>query len=248
MRFDGQVVALTGAASGFGRAIALGFAARGAEVFGCDIATDGLAAIRSTPGILTEVVDLADRKAAARWIGAIESATGRAIDVLVNNAGGTLGKPFHPIEDVTDEDWDALFAANIHASFATCRAAVRKMKAAGRGNIVNISSGAGMKPSLTGLQGYCSSKHALIGLTRQLAQELGQYGIRVNSIAPGLVLTDAAKLQRWEGYSKEKQATKMSQIALRRLGTADDIANGVLFLASDMARQITGQVLSVDGG
>lgn len=248
MKFDGQVVAVTGAASGFGRAIARGFAERGAEVFGCDIAMGGLAEIGSIPGIVTEVVDLADRKAAARWIAGIETTTGRAIDILVNNAGGTLGKPFHPIEDVTDEDWDTLFAVNIHASFVTCRAAVRKMKAAGRGNIINISSGAGLKPSLTGLQAYCSSKHALVGLTRQLAEELGQYGIRVNSIAPGLVLTDAAKVRRWEGYSKEKQTARIRQIALRRLGTAEDIANGVIFLASDMARQITGQVLSVDGG
>ncbi|MBM3569362.1 MAG: SDR family oxidoreductase [Alphaproteobacteria bacterium] len=248
MRFDRRIVAVTGAASGFGRAIARGFAGLGARVFGCDIAREGLAEIASLPGIATAAVDLSDRAAAGRWIGEVEAAAGKAIDVLVNNAGGTLGKPFNPIEDVRDADWDYLFAVNVHAAMATIRAAARAMKAAKSGAIVNISSGAGLKPSLTGIQAYCASKHALVGLTRQLAEELGPFGIRVNSVAPGLVLNDAAKQRRWDGYSEEKRSARMSQIALRRLGSNEDIADGVLFLASDMARQITGQVLPVDGG
>lgn len=248
MKFDGQIVALTGIGSGFGRAIARGFSERGARIFGCDIATDRMGEVASLDGVSTATVDLSDREAAAAWIRSVETEAGGAIDILVNNAGGTLGMPLKPIEEVTDEDWDTLFAVNIHASFVTCRTAVPAMKGAGKGAIVNISSGAGLKPSLSGLQAYCSSKHALVGLTRQLAYELGAFGIRVNSVAPGLVMTDEAKVQRWESYTPEKRAAKLSQTALRRLGEAEDIANGVFFLASDMAKHVTGQVLSVDGG
>jgi 3-oxoacyl-[acyl-carrier protein] reductase len=245
MDFTGKIVALTGAASGFGRAIGQGFAARGARVWGTDIDAGGLARV---DWARTEALDLSDRAAAAAWVARVEEEAGGAIDVLVNNAGGSLGTPFRPIDELDDASWDRLFAINIHASMATCRAAAGAMKRAGTGAIVNITSGAGLKPSLTGLQGYCSAKHALVGLTRQLAVELGPHGIRVNSVAPGLVLTDDAKIRRWEGYTEEKRQAKLAQTALGRLGAAEDIANAVLFLASDMAGYISGQILSVDGG
>src|SRR5690606_17482427 len=141
--------------------------------WGCDIQEAGLAEIAKLPGVTTSIVDLSDRKAAAAWIGLVEEQSSGAIDILVNNAGGSLGTPFQPIDEVEDATWDRLFAVNIHASFVTCRAAAAGMKRAGSGAIVNISSGAGLKPSLTGVQAYCSSKHALVGLTRQLAVELG---------------------------------------------------------------------------
>jgi 3-oxoacyl-[acyl-carrier protein] reductase len=248
MDFTGRVVAVTGAGSGFGRAIVRGFAARGAKVHGCDLTQESLAALSDVAGFSSTAFDLRDRAAAARWIAEIEHREGAAIDILVNNAGGSLALPFTPIEDVRDEDWDRLFAVNIHGTFATCRAVARGMKKAGRGAIVTISSGAGLKPSLTGLQGYCSAKHAVVGFTRQLAAELGPFGIRVNSVAPGLVMTDPDKERRWQGYTEEKRNAKLSALALRRLGTAEEIANGVFFLASDLAGYVTGQVLSVDGG
>ena len=101
---------------------------------------------------------------------------------------------------------------------------------------------------MTGVQAYCAAKHAMLGLTRQLAQELGPADIRVNAVAPGFVVTNAATQAQWNGYGEAGQAALIGRTALRRLGTADDIAQAVLFLASEAAGFITGQIISVDGG
>jgi 3-oxoacyl-[acyl-carrier protein] reductase len=122
------------------------------------------------------------------------------------------------------------------------------MKRAGRGRIVNISSGAGLQPSLTGIQAYCSAKHAVVGLTRQLAHELGAFNITVNSVAPGFVRTNEATETQWASYGAEGQKALVERIALRRLGTTQDIANAVIFFASDLAAFVNGQILQVDGG
>ena len=122
------------------------------------------------------------------------------------------------------------------------------MKAARGGRIINISSGAGLGVSLTGIQAYASAKAALIGLTRQLAHELGPWRITVNSIAPGFVRSNPTTERQWESYGAEGQRALIDRIALKRLGTARDIAYGVLFFASEYAGWITGQTLSIDGG
>jgi 3-oxoacyl-[acyl-carrier protein] reductase len=122
------------------------------------------------------------------------------------------------------------------------------MKRAGYGRIVNISSGAGLGVSLTGIQAYASAKAGQIGLTRQLAHELGPFGITVNNVAPGFVLSNPTTERQWDSYGPEGQRALVGRIALRRLGTPADIAHAVLFLASDFAGWITGQALPVDGG
>ncbi|QYU70686.1 SDR family oxidoreductase [Leptolyngbya sp. 15MV] len=122
------------------------------------------------------------------------------------------------------------------------------MKRAAAGRIVTISSGAGIKASRTGIQAYCAAKHALVGLTRQLSRELGPHGITVNSVAPGFVLSNPASIAQFDSCGEAGKAAMVQGIAMRRLGTEEDIANGVLFLASPFASYITGQVLSVDGG
>jgi len=139
-------------------------------------------------------------------------------------------------------------AISLGAAFALSRACVPAMKRAGRGCIVNITSGAATKPSLTGIQSYCATKHALLGLTRQLAHELGPHGIRVNSVAPGLMLTNEATKRQWAAYDADRQRALVEGTALQRLGGAQDIVNAVLFLASDLSAYITGQHLQVDGG
>lgn len=246
--FSGRIIAVTGAAMGFGRAIARSFAARGARVWACDIDAPGLAETAAGTSIATTAFDLTDRAAAAAWVHGIEAQAGGPLGVLVNNAGGMRGQHGRPIEEVTDEDWDAIFALNVDASFAVTRAAAPGMKRAGGGRIINISSGAAFRPSRTRIQAYASSKHAVLGLTRQLAMEFGPFGITVNSVAPGLVLTDADKAGGWEAQSPERRAATLAGIALGRLGEAQDIADATLFFASDLAAFISGQMLPVNGG
>jgi len=248
IRFDGKVVAITGAGHGFGRAIAQSFAGLGARVFATDISADELAETAARENIVTQVVDLRDRAAGTAWVHAIEAQTGGAIDVLVNDAGGVAGQAFKPVEDVSDADWNIIFDINVNAAFTLCRAAAPGMKRAGSGRIINISSGAGLQASLTGVQAYCSAKHAVVGLTRQLAHELGRFGITVNSIAPGFIRSNAASERQWDSYGEDGQKALVERIALQRLGTAQDIANGVLFFASDLAGFVNGQILQVDGG
>jgi 3-oxoacyl-[acyl-carrier protein] reductase len=247
IRFDRKTVAVSGAGHGFGRCIAETFAALGARVFGCDLSAEELAEAAKA-GVRTAVVDLTDRAAASSWIAGIEEETGGALDVLVNNSGGVAGQEPHPLEEVPDSDWDRIFAINVGAAFVLSRAAAPAMKRTRSGRIVNISSGAGLQPSLTGIQAYCSAKHAVVGLTRQLAHELGPFGITVNSVAPGFVRTNAATERQWQSYGEAGQKKLIEGIALKRMGTAQDIANAVVFFASDLAGFVNGQILQVDGG
>jgi 3-oxoacyl-[acyl-carrier protein] reductase len=250
--FDHRTVIVTGAAHGFGRAIALSFARLGARVVGCDVLakelddTARLAREQHTP-IDVRVLDVTDRAAVQAMAAATLAAHGR-IDILVNDAGGVLGQIGQPIEDVSEADWRAIVAVNLDGAFYCSQAVAPAMKAARYGRIVNISSGAGLGISLTGIQAYASAKAGQIGLTRQLAHELGPWGITVNNIAPGFVRSNPTTEQQWQSYGEEGQQRLLHNIALKRLGSPEDIANGVLFFASDHAGWITGQTLSIDGG
>ncbi|HET7585186.1 MAG TPA: SDR family oxidoreductase [Gemmatimonadaceae bacterium] len=256
--FSGKTVIVTGAAHGFGRAISMAFAERGAAVWGCDVLEDELqetrrlchtAGARSGGACEVRTVDVRD---AAHVHGFVADTcasvqTGR-VDILVNNAGGVLGQTGKPLEQVTDDEWRSIFDVNVTAAFAFARAVAPGMKSATWGRIVNISSGAGLGVSLTGVQAYASAKAAQIGLTRQLAHELGAWGITVNSVAPGFVRSNPTTERQWRSYGAEGQRALVERIALKRLGTPEDIAYGVLFFASERAGWITGQVLSIDGG
>jgi 3-oxoacyl-[acyl-carrier protein] reductase len=268
IRFDHATVIVTGAAHGFGREITHRFAALGARVWACDILESELAETKAGCDGWCEVrtVDVTDREAVQAFVDEVEATTPEQTPaspssppttrptpttkprVLVNNAGGVLGQVGRPLEEVTPEEWQAIFDVNTTGAFWFAQAVAPAMKAAGAGRIINISSGAGLGVSLTGIQAYASAKAAQIGLTRQLAHELGPFGITVNNIAPGFVRSNPTTEKQWQAYGEEGQRELVEGIAMRRLGTPADIANAVLFLASDYAGWITGEVIRVSGG
>lgn len=252
IEFPGKTVIVTGAAHGFGRAICLAFAERGATVWGCDLLVDELAETQALCAAVgskgkMHVVDIRDREAVRRFV-EFASVESGGVDILVNNAGGVLGFVGKPVEDVTPDEWNNILAVNLSGAFWFAQAVVPGMKRTGSGRIVNITSGAGLNISLTGIQAYATAKAGLVHLTRQLAHELGAFGITVNSIAPGFVRSNANTERQWQSYGEDGQRKLVEGIAMKRLGTPEDIAYSALFLASEYAGWITGQILPVDGG
>jgi 3-oxoacyl-[acyl-carrier protein] reductase len=222
-----RVAVVTGSHHGIGAAIAAMLVSEGITVHGFD----------------KDEVDVTDSSAVNSFMARIGS-----VDILVNNAGGSLAQTYRPLEDVSDDDWRVIVDANLTGTFHCTRAVVPAMKRKGWGRIVNISSGAGRSVSMTRVQAYASAKAAQIGFTRQTAHELGQFGITVNCIAPGFILSSAHTIRQWEGYGTEGQARVIQEIAMRTLGQPNDIANGVRFFVSEESSWVTGQTISIDGG
>jgi len=214
-------------AHGIGTAIAAALKDEGASVHGVD----------------KDTADLSDPAAVREFFAAVGQA-----DILVNNAGGVAGQVGQPIEYVSDQDWRNVVDANLTTAFLCSRAVIPGMKERGWGRIITISSAAGLTVSKTGIQAYASAKAAQIGFTRQLAHELGPFGITVNCIAPGFVLSNPTTQRQWEGYGPDGQADLVRGIAMRRLGDPEDIANGVLFFAAESSNWVTGQTIAIDGG
>lgn len=231
---DQHIAVVTGAAHGLGRAISATLGRCGATVWAVDVLADELhatvAALQAQHmNCHAAVCDLTDSAAVTALMQRIGAAHGR-VDILVNNAGGVCGQVGQPVETVEDLDWDVVVRTNLTAAFYTIRAVAPTMKQQCSGRIVNISSGAGRSYSLTGIQAYASAKAGQIGLTRQMAKELGAWGITVNCIAPGFVRSNPATERQWQALGADGQQALVAGLALKRLGTADDIANGVLFL------------------
>jgi 3-oxoacyl-[acyl-carrier protein] reductase len=248
----GQVALVTGAAHGIGRAITLALGRAGAAVWAADLLADelaGTAALAREAGIRCEAAacDVTDSASVDALVARLLAAEGR-VDILVNNAGGVCGQVHQPVEAVSDADWEVIVRTNLSGSFYCTRAVAAAMKGRRAGRIINISSGAGRSFSLTGIQAYASAKAGQIGLTRQMARELGPWGVTVNTIAPGFVRSNPATERQWAAMGEQGQQALLERIALRRLGAAEDIASGVLFFASELAGWVTGQTLSVDGG
>jgi 3-oxoacyl-[acyl-carrier protein] reductase len=224
---DGQAAVVTGTAQGIGREIADLLQSEGAIVHRVD----------------KDSVDLRDSAAVDAFFAALGE-----LHILVNDAGGVQGQTHTPIDELTDAAWDAVVDANLRTAFNCTRAAARVMKPARYGRIVNISSGAGRSVSLTGIQAYTSAKAGQIGFTRQMAHELGPYGITVNCIAPGFVLSNPTTKAQWDSYGEEGQRALLERIATRRTGQPYDIARGVLFFVAPDAGWVSGQTISIDGG
>ena len=244
---SGRIALVTGVVGGIGAAIAARLAAEGAKVVVTDLAGDGLAHAAGQLGLPAVGADLTDTASVQQMVQQITADHG-APDILVNAAGGVCNQVGTPLENVQPTDWHRIFAVNVDATLYLSQALVPAMKTAGWGRIVTISSGAGLRPSLTGIHAYTAAKHALVGLTKQLSLELGQHGITVNSIAPGFILSNPATQRQWEAFGPEGQAQLVNRIHTRKLGTPEDIAAAASFLTGPEAGWITGQILSVDGG
>ena len=247
--FGGQTVIVTGGGHGLGQEMARAFWALGAKVWSCDLDQEKLEETRDLcrGECHVRVVDVRDREGVRAFVKEAAAESGR-VDVLVNNAGGVAGQVGRPLEEVSLDDWQVIFDVNLTGAFNFSQAVTSGMKSKGWGRIVNISSGAGLRVSLTGIQAYASAKAGQIGLTRQLAHELGPFGITVNCVAPGFIRCNPTTEKQWESYGEEGQQKLVASIATRRTGRPEDISNAVLFFSSEASGWITGQTLSVDGG
>ena len=246
IRFDGRTAIVAGAARGIGQTIARSLANDGARVIACDLLVDDLAALagRADGGgeIIAAKVDVTNEASIAEVV-----RTAGGADILVYVAGGVRGQRPRPLEEVSADDFDAIVDANLKGAFLFIKAVAPGMKTKGTGRIVTISSRAGLVTSLTGIASYAAAKHGQVGLVKQLAQEFGPFGINVNSVAPGFMATSPDYERQWASYSPEFRAAFAERIAMRRMGTPEDIAYAAMFLASDYASWITGQVLPVTG-
>jgi len=253
--FAGKTAIVTGAAHGFGRAISVEMARRGARVVAVDAADneleETLAAVNLAQAYGGEGrirrVDVTKEEEVQACVEWTVSQFGK-IDILVNNAGGVLGQAHKPVETVSNLEWAKIIDVNLNGVFYFIRAVATYMKDRHYGRIVNVSSGAGRSFSLTGIQAYASAKAGQIGLTRQMARELGAFNITVNNVAPGFVRSNPATEKQWLNMGEQGQQGLLESISLHRLGTAEEIAYAVLFFASDYASWVSGQVISVDGG
>ena len=238
----GRVALVTGASRGIGAAIAKMLAARGAIVVAAargENSAPTVEAIRAAGGIADVLtLDVTDAAAVTAAVAALVERHGR-LDILVNNAGITRDQLMLRMKR---DDWDAVLSTNLTAAFVAAQAALKPMIKQRAGRIINITSVVGQSGN-AGQANYAASKAGLIGFTKALAQEVASRNVTVNAVAPGLIDTDMTK-----AISDGAQDDWASKIPLKRLGSPDDVASAVAFLASDEASYITGHVLAVNGG
>ena len=238
-----KVAVVTGASRGIGKSIALALARQGAKLVAVDITLKGMDELLTeikalgSEGIAVEgnVTVTADTE---KMIDQAVAAYGR-VDILVNNAGITRDGLLMRMKD---EDWDAVLTVNLKGAFLCTRAVAKVMTKQRCGRIINIASVVGQMGN-AGQANYCASKAGLMGLTRSNARELAKRNITVNAVAPGFIVSDMT-----DALPEKVRQEMAAQIPLERFGTADDIANAVVFLATDASAYITGQVLAVNGG
>lgn len=247
VRFSGMTAIVTGAAQGLGASYALAFARQGASVVICDVLNTGSTAeaVRAVGGkCLEQTVDITNGAQVKAMVDRAVDAFG-CVDVLVNNAaisGDLVGRPF---TDISSESFERVLSVNIRGTFECAKAVVPHMRRKGYGKIINTSSGTAFKGS-PGIMHYVASKGAVLSMTKAMARELGDYGIRVNCVAPGLTKTESISVN--PSWTEEATSANVSTRALKREAYADDVVGAVLFLASRESDFVTGQTIVVDGG
>lgn len=242
MKLTGKTAVVTGAARGIGKEIAMRFAQEGAAVAIIDIrnASETVGELQSKGfEAIALAVDITDFAAVERAVQTIEAWNG-TIDILVNNAGIIARGS---ILELTGEQWLKVMDVNVNGTFYWCKAVLPSMVAARYGKIVNVTSIAGKMGDITAAPAYGTSKGAVNTLTRSLARQMAEFGITVNAVAPHAIETDMSA-----DWSDEKRKAVIESIPLKRMGTAREVAEAVLFLASDEAAFITGETLNVNGG
>ena len=247
---QGKRVLITAAASGIGYAFAKAFVENDAAVHICDIREDLLADSQKTlPNIGATLTDIADPAQVNRLFDEAEKHLG-GLDVLINNAG--IAGPTASVEDITPTEWDRTMAININGQFYCARRAVPLIKAAGGGSIINMSSSAGIL-GYPMRSPYAASKWAVIGLTKTMAMELGEFGIRVNAVCPNAVegprmdAVISAEAQAKGISEKEAYDRLVEGTSMRTFVSTEDVVNLVLFICAEAGSKISGQALSVDG-
>jgi 3-oxoacyl-[acyl-carrier protein] reductase len=245
-RFASTVTIITGTALGIGAETARAFGREGARVAMLDIDGAGNAkvaeSVRDLGGDpLALTCDVTSASAVRGAVDAVMARWGR-IDLLVNNAGGFA--VMRLTEDIPDEEWETIFRFNVTSAFLCTKAVLPIMKRQRSGRIVNLASVVARAGAVQVTSHYAAAKSAIVGFTRHLALEAGPFGITVNAVAPGTVLTDRVRAVR----TPEATQALADRVPLRRLGEPSDIADVILFLASDSARWVTGAVLDVNGG
>jgi len=242
---------VTGAGRGMGLAIAKALFNEGARVTLIDIDEKGVVEAarqldEKDDRVLGKRVNVTDRAEIQDLVKEMKAHWG-GIDILVNNAGGALDTPYR-LEEIEEKDWNLVVDVNLKGAFLCCQAVIPEMGRQGKGSIVNISALAGhWRASLAGVQ-YTAAKAGVEGLTRQLAYDWGKSGIRVNAVAPTVTLTGERVQGLWEAKGEEEKKQVLSAIPLRRLGTPEEVASVVVFLASDESSYITGITIDVNGG
>jgi 3-oxoacyl-[acyl-carrier protein] reductase len=245
MRLNNKIALVTGAGSGFGRGIAARFAEEGAKVVVADINEESAKMVAGEIGdnSIAVVADVSKNSDVEAMIQQTVAQWGR-LDILVNNAGTTHRNK--PMTEVTEEEFDRIFAVNVKSVFLTARHGVPLMKEQGHGMILNVASTAGLRPR-PGLAWYNTSKGAMITATKAMAIELASFKIRVNAINP--VAGETGMLHLFMGEDTPKKRAKfVSSIPWGRLSQPQDMANAALFLCSDEADMVTGTCMEVDGG
>jgi NAD(P)-dependent dehydrogenase (short-subunit alcohol dehydrogenase family) len=240
----GKVAAVTGGAQGLGAEFALALAKAGASVVVGDLAST-CDAIRAIGGNARGVsLDVTSSTSVEVFVGEAVSVFGR-LDILVNNAAISGIIQLNALTDVTSDEWDRVMTVNARGTFECIKAAVRPMKERGYGKIINLASGTAIKGS-PGLPHYVASKGAIISLTRAAARELGEFGIRVNALAPGLTMSEGMKSN--PSWSGAVVTNNIASRAIKREALPEDLLGALVFLASPESDFVTGQTLSIDGG